>query len=96
MPRSTIDKALHVLTLTSSISSALQRPSKLEMNNSPKITIIIIIKDYKLCEIIIIIMRGSYIAHFTNVSMRFTTSGGLFRAAYYGALAAEQLTIMRN
>jgi hypothetical protein len=33
---------------------------------------------------------------FTNVSMRFTTSGGLFRAAYYGALAAEQLTIMRN
>jgi hypothetical protein len=22
-------------------------------------------------------MRGSYIAHFTNVSMRFTTSGGL-------------------
>jgi hypothetical protein len=25
------------------------------------------------------------IAHFTNVSMRFTTSGGLFRAAYYGA-----------
>jgi hypothetical protein len=48
--------------------------------------------------IIIIIMRGSYIAHFTmlNVSMRFTTSGGLFRAAYYGALAAEQLTILRN
>jgi hypothetical protein len=43
-----------------------------------------------------IIMGGSYIAHFTNVSMRFTTSGGLFRAAYYGALAAEQLTIMRN
>jgi uncharacterized protein (AIM24 family) len=40
----------------------------------------------------VIIMRGSYIAHFTNVSMRFTTSGGLFRAA----LAAEQLTIMRN
>jgi hypothetical protein len=34
-------------------------------------------------------MKGSYIAHFTNVSMRFTTSGGLFRAAYYGALAAE-------
>jgi hypothetical protein len=25
----------------------------------------------------------TYIAHFTNVSMRFTTSGGLFRAAYY-------------
>jgi hypothetical protein len=39
--------------------------------------------------IIIIVMRGSYIAHFTNVSMRFTTSGGLFRAAYYGTLAAE-------
>jgi hypothetical protein len=39
-------------------------------------------------------MGGSYIAHFTNVSMHFTTSGGLFRAAYYGALAAEQLTIM--
>jgi hypothetical protein len=38
----------------------------------------------------------TYIAHFTNVSMRFTTSEGLFRAAYYGALAAEQLTIMRN
>jgi hypothetical protein len=35
-------------------------------------------------------MGGSYIAHFTNVSMRFTTSGGLFRAAYYGALAASQ------
>jgi hypothetical protein len=33
---------------------------------------------------------------FDDVSMRFTTSGGLFRAAYYGALAAEQLTIMRN
>jgi uncharacterized protein (AIM24 family) len=45
--------------------------------------------------IIIMIMGGSYIAHSTNVSMRFTTSGGLFRAAYYGALAAEQLTIMR-
>jgi hypothetical protein len=28
-------------------------------------------------------MGGSYIAHFTNVSMRFTTSGGLLRAAYY-------------
>jgi hypothetical protein len=39
---------------------------------------------------------SSYIAHFTNVSMRFTTRGGLFRAAYYGALAAKQLTIMRN
>jgi hypothetical protein len=26
----------------------------------------------------------------------FTTSGELFRAAYYGALAAKQLTIMRN
>jgi hypothetical protein len=36
------------------------------------------------------------IAHFTNVSMRFTTSGGLFWAAHYGALAAKQLTIMRN
>jgi hypothetical protein len=39
-------------------------------------------------------MGGSYVAHFTNVSMRFTTSGGLFRAAYYGALVAEQLTII--
>jgi hypothetical protein len=27
----------------------------------------------------------NYIAHFTNVSMRFTTNGGLFWAAYYGA-----------
>jgi hypothetical protein len=34
-------------------------------------------------------MRGSYIAHFTNVSMRFTTSGGLFRAAYYGAIGSQ-------
>jgi hypothetical protein len=34
-------------------------------------------------------MRGSYIAHFTNVSMRFTTSGGLFRAAYYGAIRSQ-------
>jgi DNA-binding transcriptional regulator of glucitol operon len=50
----------------------------------------------KIIIIIIIIMGGSYIAHFTNASMRFTTSGGLFRAAYNGALAAEQLTIMRN
>jgi hypothetical protein len=39
---------------------------------------------------------SSYIAHFTNVPMRFTISGGLFRAAYYGALAAKQLTIMRD
>jgi hypothetical protein len=38
--------------------------------------------------IIIIIMRGSYIAHFTNVLMRFTTSGGLFRAALIGLMAA--------
>jgi hypothetical protein len=29
---------------------------------------------------------SSYIAHFTNVSMRFTISGGLLRAAYYGAI----------
>jgi hypothetical protein len=28
--------------------------------------------------------------------MRFTASGGLFRAAYYGALAREQLTFMKN
>jgi hypothetical protein len=59
----------------------------------------VIIRDihsYNIMIIIIIIMRGSYIAHFTNVSMCFTTSGGLFQAAYYGALAAEQLTIMRN
>jgi hypothetical protein len=30
---------------------------------------------------------SSYIAHFTNVPMCFTISGGLFRAAYYGAMA---------
>jgi hypothetical protein len=29
---------------------------------------------------------SSYIAHFT---MRFTISGGLFRAAYYGAIGSQ-------
>jgi hypothetical protein len=42
----------------------------------------------------IIIIISSYIAHFTNVPMRFTTtSGGLFRAAY---AQWQQLTIMRD
>jgi hypothetical protein len=39
------------------------------------------------CTIVIIYNNNnngsSYIAHFTNVPMRFTYSGGLFRAAYY-------------
>jgi hypothetical protein len=34
-------------------------------------------------------MRVSYIAYFTNVSMRFTTSGGLFRAVYYCAIGSQ-------
>jgi quinol monooxygenase YgiN len=55
-----------------------------------------IIITVQLMMTMMMMMRGSYIAHFTNVSMRFTTSEGLFRCAYYGALAAEQLTIMRN
>jgi hypothetical protein len=32
---------------------------------------------------------SSYIAHFTNVQMRFTISGGLFRAGYYGAIGSQ-------
>jgi hypothetical protein len=32
---------------------------------------------------------SSYIAHFTNVPMRFTISGGLFRTAYYGAIGSQ-------
>jgi hypothetical protein len=32
---------------------------------------------------------SSYIVHFTNVPMRFTISGGLFRAAYYGATGSQ-------
>jgi hypothetical protein len=58
-----------------------------------------IVRDVVAQYIIIIIIMDPlihYIAHFTNVSMHFTTSGGLFQAAYYGALAAKQLTIMRN
>jgi hypothetical protein len=33
---------------------------------------------------------SSYIAHFTNVPMRFTISGGLFRAAYYGTIGSQE------
>jgi hypothetical protein len=32
---------------------------------------------------------SSYIAHFTNVPMRFTSGGGLFRAVYYGAIGSQ-------
>jgi hypothetical protein len=32
---------------------------------------------------------SSYIAHFTNVPMRFTISGGLFRAAYSSAFGSQ-------
>jgi hypothetical protein len=45
--------------------------------------------------IIIIIMGGSYIAHFTNVPMRFTISGGLFRAAY-NMVVITLPTVMRD
>jgi hypothetical protein len=34
-------------------------------------------------KVSIIIEWDTYIAHFTNVPMRFTNGGGLFRAAYY-------------
>jgi hypothetical protein len=52
------------------------------------------VKKKRLQLIIIIIMRGSYIAHFTNVSMRFTTSGGLFRAAYYHSYHGYMATLL--
>ena len=35
---------------------------------------------------LIINNASSYIAHFTDVSMRCTISGGLVRAAYFGAI----------
>jgi hypothetical protein len=38
---------------------------------------------------------SSYITHFTNVSMRFTISGGLFGLHIFNA-QWQQLTIMRD
>jgi hypothetical protein len=36
-------------------------------------------------------MRGSYIAHFTNVSMRFTTGGGLNRISPFELLISDSV-----
>jgi hypothetical protein len=44
--------------------------------------------------IIIIIMGSSYYSAFHNVSMRFAISGGLFWAAYYGAIGRSPSTLI--